>query len=158
MPSPKHTHMRVRTPTHTVLALSCFWWGQFTEHSLLPGKTVNSFTLVSLCLYNHDLRRAVSSWLSKKKKTGIFFSLAIKVWRIILADSKMISSMGSDIQYSTESLYPSVSFYNGMGEVARKSTELLQMSSGGGAGNGKGRAGRGQVDIKQQRENPSRTS
>lgn len=44
----------------------------------------------------------------------------------------MISSMGSDIQYSTEILYPSVSFYSSMGEVASKSAELLQTNRGEG--------------------------
>lgn len=56
----------------------------------------------------------------------------------------MISSMGSDIQYST-ALYPSVSFYSSMGEVRRKPTELLQREGEGKGGRrtekGRGRAG-----------------
>jgi len=40
--------------------------------------------------------------------------------------------MGSDIQYSTEMLYPSVSFYSSMREVTRKPTGLLQRKGGRG--------------------------
>lgn len=70
----------------------------------------------------------------------------------------MISSMGSDIQYSTEMLYPSVSFYSSMREVTRKPTELLQRKGEGWGRTekGRGRAGRGQVNTKQL-ESPSCT-
>lgn len=63
--------------------------------------------------------------------------------------------MGSDIQYSTEMLYPSVSFYSSMGEVTRKPTGLLQrkVEKRGRTGKGRGKARTRQVNSKQPERN-----
>lgn len=64
--------------------------------------------------------------------------------------------MGSGIRYSTEMLYPSVSFYSSMREVTRKPTGLLQRKGEkrGRTGKGRGKAGRGQMNMKQPESPP----